>query len=366
MVPSTETTRSPHTNTPGAPSAATGPATSSNSMCNGSAPTRARARTSEDPFGGFHRRPAPASTVPAGSSGSPAMAGRRVERRRMHHPAARVAPDDGHGETAWHRYSSRVGRHPWRYLGAGVVTLSVLAIPMLSMTLGHVDAGANPTSYTDRRAYDAISRAFGPGTNRPFTVVVQLSNSDSGSTLATGLAHVLADAPGIATVSPVSTTADGALLVATVVPATRPQDNATDRLLAQLDDITLPRLLAGTGSRGYVTGILPGSLEFGDEVAARLPLIVAIVLAAAFMLLLVSFRSPVLALKAAVLNLFSIGAAYGVVVAVFQWGWGSSLLGVGERVPVESYVPMMMFAIVFELSMDYEVFLLCRFRTQTT
>ncbi|WP_041259439.1 MMPL family transporter [Pseudofrankia inefficax] len=288
------------------------------------------------------------------------LAGRRIDRLWVRRPVAE-APTDA-GGTGWHRYAAAVGRHPWRFLGAGVAALAVLAVPLLSMTLGHVDAGADPTSYTDRRAYDAITDAFGPGANGPLTVVIQLAGGESGAALAPGLDRALARTPGVATVIPARTTGDGALLVATVLPATGPQDPATDHLLARLHADTLPAVVAGTGSHGYVTGNLPANLDFRDQVSARLPVIIAVVILAAFLLLLVSFRSPFLAFKAALLNLFSIGAAYGVVVAVFQWGWGGSLLGVDEKVPIESYVPMMMFAIVFGLSMDYEVFLLSRVR----
>jgi RND superfamily putative drug exporter len=170
----------------------------------------------------------------------------------------------------------------------------------------------------------------------------------------------------VAVVSPVRASPDGAILVTTVVPSSRPQDAATSTLLTTLRDTTLPKVLSGTGARGYVTGITAEQLDFRDQVGGQLPVVIAVVIAAAFLLLLATFRSPVLALKAAVLNLLSIGAAYGVLVAVFQWGWGSSVLGVSEKIPVESYVPMMMFAIVFGLSMDYEVFLLSRVREAWT
>jgi RND superfamily putative drug exporter len=129
-----------------------------------------------------------------------------------------------------------------------------------------------------------------------------------------------------------------------------------------LQDHTLPGVLSAAGATGYVTGPLAGHLQFRNEIGSRLPVVIASVIATAFLLLLFAFRSPVLAAKAAILNLFSTGAAYGVLVAIFQWGWGSSLLGVSEKVPIESYVPMLMFAIVFGLSMDYEVFLLTRVR----
>ena len=153
---------------------------------------------------------------------------------------------------------------------------------------------------------------------------------------------------------------DGALLVGTVIPSTSPQDQATTTLYNTLVSTTLPHALQGTGDQGYVTGLQAAQTEFDQIVTSRLPVIIAVVIAVAFLLIMTAFRSLTLAVKAAVLNLFSIGAAYGVVVAVFQFGWGRSLLGISENVPVEAYVPMIMFAIVFGLSMDYEVFLLSR------
>jgi RND superfamily putative drug exporter len=293
------------------------------------------------------------------------LAGRRIDRLRVRRPAAESSAS--HAGRA--RYAATVGAHPWRFLLAAVAFLCVLAIPVLSLQLGHADAGADPASYTDKQAYDAISSAFGPGANGTFTVVVQPGHGTGSAqfqqlagTLRTGLAA----APDVAAVSPVQPSPDGAILVTTVVPGSRPQDAATSTLLSTLRDTTLPASLAGTGARGYVTGITAEQLDFRDQVGGQLPVVIAVVIAAAFLLLLATFRSPVLALKAAAANLLSIGAAYGVLVAVFQWGWGSSLLGVSEKVPVESYVPMMMFAIVFGLSMDYEVFLLSRIREAWT
>ncbi len=193
--------------------------------------------------------------------------------------------------------------------------------------------------------------------NGPFTVVVEAGGVDSAS-----LRQALAGTHGVASVSPVRATPDGKLLVATVIPASAPQDARTDQLLATLRDTTLPAVLAPYQAQGYVTGTTVGQLAFRDQVAVHLPVIICVVIGCALVLLLAGFRSVAVAVKAAVLNLLSIGAAYGVVVAVFQWGWGGAALGVGERVPIESYVPMMMFAIVFGLSMDYEVFLISRIR----
>ena len=288
------------------------------------------------------------------------MAGRRIDRLRVRRPVAETAE----AGTGWQSYAASIGRHPWRYLIAGSALLLTLAIPLFSLRLGHIDSGADPTSYTDRVAYDEIAGAFGPGANGPFTLVVDASHSSAAdkSGLEQSLPAALTAAADVASVGPVQPTPDGKLLIATLTPRSGPQDAATDALLSTLRDTSLPKAVEGTGATGYVTGTTAYQLDFRNEVAARLPLIIGVVIAAAFLLLLAAFRSPVLALKAAVLNLFSIGAAYGVVVAVFQWGWGGSLLGVGQKVPIESYVPMMMFAIVFGLSMDYEVFLLSRVR----
>ena len=273
------------------------------------------------------------------------------------------SPPPGHD--GWLRYAERVGAHPWRYLAAAVAVLAILAIPVFSMRLGHVNAGADPASYSDKQAYDAISAGFGPGANGPLTVVAQLKPGTSAAqrhALGAGLTAVLARAPDVASVSPARATPDGAALVAVVTPRSSPQSAGADQLMHTLLSQPLPGALAPFVRARYVTGLLAAQLQFRDQVSSRLPVIIGTVIAAAFVLLLLTFRSPVLALKAAILNLLSIGAAYGVIVAVFQWGWGGSLLGVSEKVPIESYVPMMMFAIVFGLSMDYEVFLLSRVR----
>ncbi|MBX7468964.1 MMPL family transporter [Streptomyces sp. MAG02] len=291
------------------------------------------------------------------------LLGRRIDRLHVRRPVAEPTGTDD----VWHRWAARVGRSPWLFLAAGLIVLGVLAIPVGSLHLGHIDAGAQPTSTTDRRAYDLISQGFGPGANGPITVVTKLDGQQAADpsksqALATTLQHDLTAVPGVASVTPPQPTPDHALLVSTVTPDTGPQDRATTDLIHTLQDHTVPDALSGTGATGYVTGPTVSGQTFTDTLVAKLPLIIGVVVAAAFVLLLCVFRSPLVALKAAVLNLFSIAAAYGVVVAVFQWGWGGSLLGVGEKVPIESYVPMMMFAIIFGLSMDYEVFLLARIR----
>jgi putative drug exporter of the RND superfamily len=286
------------------------------------------------------------------------LAGRRIDRLRIRRvPVA----ETGSAGDSWHRYAAMIGRAPWLFLIGGLAVLCVLAIPLLSIETGHVGDGADPTSYTDKRAYDLITQGFGPGYNGPFTIVVDTGhNAAADTSLASKVQSALAATSGVAKATPLSPTPDGVLLTGTVIPVTGPQDQATTTLFNTLVNTTLPNALAGTGYQGYVTGQQALQTEFDQQVTSQLPVIIGVVVVVAFLLIMIAFRSPLLALKAAVLNLFSIAAAYGIVVAVFQFGWGSSLLGVSEKVPVEAYVPMIMFAIVFGLSMDYEVFLLSR------
>ncbi|HEY6491695.1 MAG TPA: MMPL family transporter [Trebonia sp.] len=286
------------------------------------------------------------------------LAGRNVDRFKIRKtPVA----EKGSSGDSWHRYAGMIGRYPWLFLGGGLAVLCVLAIPLLSIQTGHVGDGADPTSYTDRQAYDLISEGFGPGYNGPFTIVIDTgSNASADTSLASSVQSALAGTAGVATATPLSPTSNGVLLTGTVIPTTGPQDQATTNLFNTLVNTTLPQALKGSGFQGYVTGQEALQTEFDQTVTGQLPVIIGVVIAVAFLLIMTAFRSPLLALKAAVLNLFSIAAAYGVVVAAFQFGWGRGILGVNEDVPVEAYVPMIMFAIVFGLSMDYEVFLLSR------
>ena len=295
------------------------------------------------------------------------LAGRRIDRYHVREPLAE-APSAGEtaasGPRGWHRYALRVERRPLWFLAGGVVVVAVLAIPLFFIRLGHIDDGADPTSFTDRKAFDLLSEGFGPGQNGPLTVVVDQTHvpQQQRSALADQASKALTGVPGAARVTPPQPTGDGDVLVATVIPRGSPQDAGTTALVKRLKSATLPRAVAGTPAEAYVTGTTAAQVDFSDIITDRLPLIIATVVGLAFVIVLIVFRGILVALKAAVLNLLSIAASYGVVVAVFQWGWGGPELGVHGKVPIESYVPMMMFAIVFGLSMDYEIFLLTRVR----
>ncbi|MEV5440661.1 MMPL family transporter [Streptomyces sp. NPDC052682] len=291
------------------------------------------------------------------------LLGRRVDRLRVRTPVAETGTSHGaRPQGTWHRYAQRVERRPWWFLLGGLVLLAVLSVPVFSMRLGHIGDGADPTSFTDRRAFDLMSDAFGPGSNGPLTLVVDQSAvaASQRSALADQAKKALSSVPDAAYISPLTPTKDQDVLIATAYSTAAPQDARTTDLADRLRDDVLPRAVSGTPARTYVTGTTAAQIDFLDIVSSRLPLIIAVVVGLAFLVILVVFRGPVVALKAAVLNVLSIAASYGVVVAVFQWGWGGPALGVSGTVPIESYVPMMMFAIIFGLSMDYEIFLLSR------
>ncbi len=285
------------------------------------------------------------------------VAGKNVRafaRYRARHPV----DDAAHERSAFARWGRKVSGRPWPWAIGATVALCVLAIPLFSLRLGQLDAGTNPTTDSSRRAYDLVAEGFGPGANGPLTVVVALptQSQQDNQTLLTNTQSTLAKTPGVASVAAPSVNSAGTTAVINVIPTTSPQDAATTTLVNHLRDSVLPTVPAKT----YVVGTTAGYVDFTEKTAQRMPWLILAVVALAFILLTVAFRSVVIATKAGLLNLISIGAAYGVVVAVFQWRWGSELVGIHQSLPIPAFVPMLMFAIVFGLSMDYEVFLISR------
>jgi RND superfamily putative drug exporter len=264
----------------------------------------------------------------------------------------------------WYRWSRVLQRRPWPPLIAGFAVLIVLALPTIGMRLGFSDAGNRPTSDTTRQAYDLLSKGFGPGFNGPFLLAAETPGGRSDVTVLQRLSDELNRTSGVALATPPRANGAGTAAIMQVFPTTAPQDEATANLVSRLRDRIIPAATAGTGVRVLVGGVTAAADDYASFTESRLPVFIGAVLILSFLLLMVVFRSLLVPLKAVVMNLLSIGAAYGVVVAVFQWGWGSSVFGVGRAGPIEAWAPIMMFAIVFGLSMDYEVFLLSRIKEE--
>jgi RND superfamily putative drug exporter len=264
--------------------------------------------------------------------------------------------------TFWYRWSRLIQRRPWPALVIGAVVLVALASPVASLRLGFGDAGNRETTDTTRRAYDLLSDGFGPGFNGPLLLVAETPGGGADVAVLNDLTDTLNQTPGVATATPPFLNQAGDAAILTVFPTTSPQDEATHALVKTLRDDVVPAAVAGSTAVVKVGGWSAGGMDFSDYSGERLPWFIGTVLILSFLLLMTVFRSILVPLKAVVMNLLSIGAAYGVIVAVFQWGWGASLIGVGKEGPVEAWAPMMLFAILFGLSMDYEVFLLSRIR----
>jgi RND superfamily putative drug exporter len=264
-------------------------------------------------------------------------------------------------ETVWYRWSEQIQRRPWPYMFGSAAFLILLALPLLDLRLGFSDAGNQPTSLHTRRAYDLLVDGFGPGFNGPFIFAIE---DDGGidSTQLQSLADTVRQVPGVAAVEPAVTNQSGDAAVISVIPSTSPQDVKTPELLTQLREEVIPSAVNGTGMNVYVGGPTAASVDIDEKIMNRMPLFFLIVIGLSVLLLAAVFRSVVVPIKAALMNLLSIGATYGVLVAVFQWGWGMDLFGIAKTGPIESFLPMFLFAILFGLSMDYEVFLLSRIR----
>ncbi|MET9957210.1 MMPL family transporter [Streptomyces sp. NPDC006339] len=279
----------------------------------------------------------------------------RRERRRLaeHGPQ----PELPTGFAA--RWSAFVERHP-KLLGAvAAVVMAVLAVPTFSLHLGTSDQGNNPAAATTRKAYDLVAEGFGPGVNGPLTLVASLDGADDRLAL-DRLPARLAHTPGVETVSPVTYNSSGDTAVLTVVPDSSPQSKATSELVDRLRDDVLPTAVDGSSLQVHVGGLTASYDDFAEIIVGKLPLFVGVVIALGCLLLLLAFRSLGIPLKAALMNVAAVAAAFGVVVAIFQWGWGSELLGLGSAGPIEPFLPVIMVSVLFGLSMDYQVFLVSR------
>ncbi|MGC8497979.1 MAG: MMPL family transporter [Acidimicrobiales bacterium] len=287
-----------------------------------------------------------------------AFVGFRVLSRRQRRALAAHGPAPVVVAGPWQRWAHFVARHPVVLSSAAVVAIAVLAIPFFSLRLGSSDQGSNPPSTTTRQAYDLLSTGFGPGFTGPLTIVGRVRTSADRAAMA-HLAAAVTHVPDVASASPAVALAHGSIEVISVVPASSPQSQATTTLIDTLRQRTIPRAAFSSHTAIYVGGLTAIYDDFATVLGSKLPLFVGVIVLLGSLLLMVAFRSVVVPVIAAVMNLLAVGASFGVVVAVFQWGWGSRLLNAGTG-PVESFLPIIMVAILFGLSMDYQVFLVSR------
>jgi putative drug exporter of the RND superfamily len=299
----------------------------------------------------------------------PAMlgfAGRKIDRFKV--PGLKIRAEDN-AHSASGRWARRVTDRPLPWLIGSLVLLGILIIPTFSLRMGFPDQGNDRPETTTRVAYDLLVEGFGPGFNGPLSVVVDLADVPAAERDATTgrLLDAIGKTEGVAQAFPGATSPEGDVAMIMAFPATSPQSAETSNLIHTLRDDVIPAALgsdSGTSADAYVTGQAAFMIDMSDLLAGRLPIFIGAVILLSFLLLVAVFRSIVVPLKAAIANLLSIGAAYGVVVAVFQWGWLKDVIGLQETLPVVSFLPMMMFAILFGLSMDYEVFILARVREE--
>jgi RND superfamily putative drug exporter len=266
-------------------------------------------------------------------------------------------------QSFWARWSRTLQARPWPAAIGGLLVLVVLAIPFFSLRLGVADAGNDPSAFTTRRAYDMLSQGFGPGFNGPLLLAAEV-RSPSDIADMNRLGQMIATDPDVALVSPAVPSPNGRGVLLNVVAKGSPQDASTTELVHRLRDHTIPDATQGTSLAVHVGGQTAVGIDLADIMGQRLPFMFVAILVLSFVLLMLVFRSLLVPLKAVIMNLLSIGAAYGVIVAIFQHGWGKGLVGIGKEGPIEAWVPMMLFAIVFGLSMDYEVFLLSRIKEE--
>ncbi len=286
--------------------------------------------------------------------------GRNIDRFGLPHKKAAEGKDTS---SFWYRWSRMIQRYPWPAMIISTGILVVLALPIFWLRLGFGDAGNFPESDTTRKGFDLIALGFGPGYNGPILVVADTPNGDADADLLDRLKVALEDTEGVADVTEPQSAGEN-LFLFNVYPTTAPQDRETTQLVHRIRKDVVPSVISGESPEIFLTGDGPFVVDFADYIASHLPIFVGSVLILSFVLLTVVFKSIIVAAKAVLMNMLSIAASFGALVAVFQWGWGDNLIGLGREGPIEAWAPMMLFAIVFGLSMDYEVFLLTRIREE--
>ncbi|BBA99663.1 putative integral membrane export protein [Actinacidiphila reveromycinica] len=285
------------------------------------------------------------------------LLGMRVLSRRQRRALAASGPRQESAAGAAARWSGFLQRHPRSLAAVAVVVMATLAIPALSLRLGSSDQGNNPTGTTTRKAYDMLADGFGPGFNGPLTILAEVPSAGDQAAL-DGLVTALRSTHGIAYAAQMPTARGQKVALVEAVPTTSPQDKATSDLIDHLRDDVVPAAERGSTMRAYVGGQTAMFEDFSTVLYGKLPLFVGVIIALGFVLLLFAFRSLVVPLTAAVMNLVAAAASFGVLVAVFQWGWGGALAG--RAGPVDAFLPVIMLSLLFGLSMDYQVFLVSR------
>ena len=291
------------------------------------------------------------------------FAGRNIDRFTI--PGMKASTGEGaDASTTWSaKFATTVTNRPWMFLLGGVAIIALMALPLASMRLGMPDDGNRPEDTTQRQAFDILEEGFGAGFSGPLTVVVDLSNaSGDAQTTVAALGTALADTDDVASVGQAVVNPAGDTALLSVVPASSPASKETEDLLHELRDDTIPPVVDGTGVTAAITGPTAVNIDISEKMTNALVPFMAVVIGLTVLLLLIVFRSILVPIKAAIAILLSIGASLGIVVAIFQWGWLADLIGVEQTGPIVSFLPIMMFGILFGLSMDYEVFILSRIK----
>jgi putative drug exporter of the RND superfamily len=289
--------------------------------------------------------------------------GPKVDRLRIPLLGRSLSKTEGDGESPAARWSHAVQRRPWTAALAGTAVLLALAAPALGMRLGFPDAGNDPPDTMTRQAYDLMSEGFGPGSNGPIVIVAELPDPAAKSDIDPLVASLRAD-PGVDFVQKPVYSESGEAVLVTAIPTTSPQAEATQDLVKRVRNTIVPEALAGTGVDAKVGGLNAALEDQSEYMVDRMPLFIGGVVGLSFLLLLIAFHSPLISLKAGIMNLLSVSAAYGVMTLVAQGGAVGQLIGIDHEVPIAPFMPVMMFAILFGLSMDYEVFLISRIREE--